>query len=121
MTSLTQPTLAPIRETEINLIASNTQLEGEVFFDSQTRIHGSIKGTVHGLAGSQLIIAKEAKVSGKILCHDLIIDGFVEGEIQASGKLKITSSGRVFGGISANKLEIEAGAIFEGTTSRHLS
>lgn len=104
-----------MNEGSINLIAEGTRLEGEIHFSDVTRVHGTLVGKVHARPGSTLVLCETALVEGDIQADHLIIDGFVRGEIEATGAVKISSTGRVVGNIKTESLTIDFGAYFEGT------
>jgi cytoskeletal protein CcmA (bactofilin family) len=109
-------------ESEVTLMSQGSLIKGEVSFDQMTRIHGRIEGKVHGLAESMLVVGETASVHGEIDCHEIIVDGFVYGNIKARAKVTVSESGRVIGNISAPKVEIRFGAHFEGkATTRPVS
>ena len=61
-----------------------------------------------------LIVGKEAKVHGQILVSaQLILSGFLEGDIQAAKKVVIHKTGNLQGSMNAPCLVIEEGAVLE--------
>jgi len=101
-------------ESDVTLIGESTELRGEVHFSCFTRIHGRVKGTLHGAPGSFLVVGESAAIHGDIHCDDAVIDGFVAGNIFAKGKARISRTGRVLGNVKAGQFEVEFGAHFEG-------
>jgi len=105
-----------VSETRINFISENSRIEGEIRLDHLTRVHGTLVGTVHCQKGSMLILGESAVVEGDIHADTLIVDGYVRGNIDATKKVSISSSGRVIGNISAPDIDIQFGAHLEGST-----
>ena len=103
--------------TEINFISKGTKLKGDFVFESFTRIHGEIKGNIRGLPGSLIVIGEEAKIKGKVYGEDIIIDGFVQATVQATGKVSISGTGTLIGDLISDRFEMEFGAKFEGRTT----
>ena len=58
---------------------------------------------------------------GTIQAETVIIAGYVEGDIQASGRVEITSTARINGTVSGDAIAVAEGAVVQGvmqTTSR---
>lgn len=111
-------TLQPIPgrqlESEITLLSQGSLIKGDVTFDRMTRIHGRIEGRVKGLSGSVLVVGETASVHGEIEGDEVIIDGFVHGDVEGKTKVTISESGRLIGNVRAPKFEVKFGAHFEG-------
>jgi len=107
-------------ESDVTLIGEGTQLRGEVLYARFTRIHGRVEGSLHGEKGSFLVIAESAAIHGDIHCDEVVIDGFVRGNVFAKNKATISRSGRLIGNVKSPHFEVQFGAHFEGkaTTSR---
>ena len=101
-------------ESEITLFSQGSFIKGEVTFDRMTRLHGRVEGKVHGLAGSVIVIGETASVHGGIDGDEIIIDGFVHGDVVAQTKVTISECGRLLGNVRSPKFEVRFGAHFEG-------
>lgn len=101
-------------ESEITLLSQGSLIKGDVTFDRMTRVHGRIEGRVKGLTGSVIVIGETASVHGEIDGDEVIVDGFVYGDISASSKVTISESGRLIGNVRAPKFEVKFGSHFEG-------
>ncbi len=106
-----------IIETAVNIVAEATRIEGKITFDQVARVHGVIVGEVEGLPGSTIILGETALVEGNIRADTLIVDGYVKGNIQASKKVVVSSTGRVIGDIHSPALQVQFGAYFEGNSA----
>lgn len=109
--------MSDIVETQVNIVSEGSRLEGKLFFDQVTRVHGTIVGEVHSSNGSALFIGESGVIEGKIFADHLWIDGYVRGELEVINKVVISSTGRVVGNIRTSKIEVEFGAFFEGDCS----
>lgn len=101
-------------ESEVTLLSQGALIKGDVHFDRMTRVHGRIEGKVHGLSGSVIVIGETGTVHGEIDGDEIIIDGFVHGDVVAKLKVTVSESGRLIGNVRAPKVEIRFGAHFEG-------
>jgi cytoskeletal protein CcmA (bactofilin family) len=101
-------------ESEVTLLSQGSLIKGDLTFDQMTRIHGRVEGRVVGLAGSVIVIGETASVHGEILGDEVIIDGFVHGNVTAITKVTLSESGRLLGNVKSPKFEVKFGAHFEG-------
>jgi cytoskeletal protein CcmA (bactofilin family) len=99
---------------EISIFAPHTEIIGNLNLTHETHIYGKILGELIGPAGSRVIVKNGASIEGKITADQIIIEGFMKGDLSANESLKITGHGRVIGNVHANNLCIEPGAIFDG-------
>ena len=104
-----------INETKISMLSQNTTIKGNVSFADVARISGAINGELRGLQGSHLILTENAMINGNIQCDRITIDGFVRGDITATGKAEVSGTGRVVGKIDTPNLVIDFGAYFDGS------
>ena len=91
----------------------DTEITGDLTFKGSFRIDGRFKGKVN--SGSTLIIGENGNVEAEIKATHIIIGGEIKGNIQASDRVEINSTGRVFGTIISPKLIVEEGAYLEAT------
>ena len=73
-------------------------------------ILGSFTGSINC---STLEIYKDGKVVGTIEAEDVIIAGYVEGELACSGLLTIAKTGAVKGRVAYGNLLVELGGLLE--------
>jgi cytoskeletal protein CcmA (bactofilin family) len=104
-----------IDENLLTLISEKTELEGTFRFNGTTRIHGKLKGEVYGLPGSTLILTESAVVEGTLSGDELVIEGFVKGQIRAASKVTLAANARVLGDVHCPSITIAPGCRFEGS------
>lgn len=105
-----------VEESELNWISESTEVEGTLRIERTARIRGKIRGRIEGKPGSVIIIMAQAVVEGEIFGDQVIIDGFVQGDVQVQTQLKLTAHSKLIGSIQAPSLIIESGAHVEGRT-----
>ena len=101
-------------ESAVSMLSQGSLIKGDLTFDQMTRLHGRVEGKIHGLAGSVIVIGETASVHGEIAGDEIIIDGFVHGDVNAKSKVTLSESGRLVGNVISPKFEIRFGAHFEG-------
>jgi cytoskeletal protein CcmA (bactofilin family) len=88
-----------------------TKFDGDLFFKGTFRIDGRFKGNIE--SDTILIIGDSAKVEAEVKIGQIVINGEIRGNIQATQKVEVNAKGRVFGTIVSPKLIIEEGAYLE--------
>jgi cytoskeletal protein CcmA (bactofilin family) len=101
-------------ESELSLFSQGSLVKGEITFDRMARIHGRIEGKVSGLEGSVIVVGETASVHGEMNGDEIIIDGFVYGDVTAKTKVTISECGRLIGNVTSPTFEVKFGAHFEG-------
>lgn len=102
----------PVSPGKINSIMEGTSLEGEVRSDSNIRIDGKVKGTIH--VRGRLIVGATGLVEGDVHCQSSDIEGTVNGKIACQDLLSLKATAKLTGDIFTKKLSIEPGAVFTG-------
>jgi cytoskeletal protein CcmA (bactofilin family) len=89
-----------------------SHLRGELQFEAHFRVHGRFTGEV--TTDGELIVGEGGEVEGDVRVGQIIVSGTVRGSIQATRRVQITSTGKVFADIDTPALIVEDGALFEG-------
>jgi cytoskeletal protein CcmA (bactofilin family) len=92
-----------------------SHLRGELLFDTHFRVHGKFSGEVK--TEGELIVGEGGEVEGEVRVGQVIVSGIVRGSIQASRRVQITATGKVFADVDTPSLIVEDGACFEGHCS----
>ena len=90
-------------------IAGDCETEGSI------RIEGSITGSVR--AGKAVVVGENAWVKGDISTQDAVLSGKVTGTIVAGSRLEIKATSRIEGDVHARRLQLEEGAVLNGTVN----
>lgn len=94
------------------LLDKGCSFEGKLMFDGTVQINGDFKGDV--ISDGTLVIGAEAQISARIQVDSLVIDGNVQGVIEAKTKIELRRGARLIANIVTPSLVIEEGAIFQG-------
>ena len=102
----------PIR----SLIGEGTRLLGDVHFSDGLRIDGEVSGDVCAVGDgpSLLVISEKARVHGRVKAGHVIINGEVQGPVEAVEMLELQPKAHVVGDVRYELLEMHAGARIEG-------
>jgi len=98
---------------EVVILGKTTSFTGFLKFATTLRIQGKFRGTIE--ATGDLIVDKEAVVdSDHITVNSLTVFGCISGTVHAQNKVDMMSGAKVSGDVSAAKLRIADGVLFEG-------
>ena len=76
-------------------------------------VDGSFEGVINST--KEVNVGKNGHVKGDIITQRLIVQGYVEGSVNAA-RVEIRSIGRVTGTIESEELIIESKGVFEGNS-----
>ncbi len=88
---------------------------GEIWYEGNVQIDGRMEGTVH--ARGTLVIGDGAVVKAKIEAGSVICKGNIQGDVVAKESIRLLSPGLIDGTMSAPRLSVETGGVFNGRVS----
>ena len=88
---------------------------GEIWYEGNVQIDGRLEGTIH--TKGTLVIGDQAVVKAKIEAGTVICKGKIQGEVVAKESIKLLSPGLIDGTMSAPRLSVENGGVFNGRVS----
>jgi cytoskeletal protein CcmA (bactofilin family) len=94
-------------------IGKSVVIRGEVKGGEDLIIDGRVEGTVT-LTESRLTIGPNANVAADLTARDVLIQGAVQGNIVASGRVELRAGSVVEGNVQAARLAVEDNAVFRG-------
>ncbi|MCL6430019.1 MAG: polymer-forming cytoskeletal protein [Anaerolineae bacterium] len=95
-----------------NVLGPSTRFQGRLTSDGNVRVDGVFEGTIE--TAGNVIIGEQARVMADIVANGVQVWGAIKGNITATGRLEILSSGRVWGDIKVAALLIDEGGVFRG-------
>ncbi|ABZ83644.1 conserved hypothetical protein [Heliomicrobium modesticaldum Ice1] len=96
------------------VIGKESLFTGTLKATGTVRIDGQFSGEIVGK--SDVIIGETGRVEATVEGRNIIIAGTVHGNIDASGRLEIATTGRLYGDLTASSLIIDEGAVFHGSS-----
>jgi cytoskeletal protein CcmA (bactofilin family) len=117
------PAPAPKQETlakpvDAGLVAhlyKGSRVTGQLSFQGSARIDGSVDGEIR--CQGTLTIGEGADVKARISGETVVIRGRVEGNVTANAKVELAAPARLYGNLTAPRLFIAEGVIFDGDCS----
>jgi cytoskeletal protein CcmA (bactofilin family) len=95
------------------VIGKSVSIRGDITGSEDLYLDGEIQGTVT-LPGNRLTIGPNAHVLADVEVRDIIVNGHIEGNIHASGRVDLRQTAIVHGDIYTSRLSIEEKASIQG-------
>ena len=102
----------PVEKIE-TVIGPNTNFKGRLVSDGSVRIDGVCEEGVIETVGN-IVVGPEARVAADLVAVNVSVSGAVTGNIQASGRLEILSTGKVWGDVDVGSFLLDDEGYFEG-------
>jgi cytoskeletal protein CcmA (bactofilin family) len=96
----------------VNLIGAGTRLKGDVVFDADVFIDGSVEGRLD--VQGKLVLGENADVRADTTARELEVRGRVKGNVACAGLLRLTRTAQLTGDVRAGSLAVEEGATLSG-------
>jgi len=93
-------------------LGKETLFEGKMTFRGVFRLDGRFDGEIFD--SGTLIVGESAHIKGKIGVKIIIINGYVEGELDAVERTEIHSTGKFYGTLITPSLIIHEGGMLNG-------
>ena len=100
---------------EINVVAKNTAIIGDITSEGDFRIDGTLEGNIK--TKGRVIIGISGSVKGKIDAVNSDIEGKFSGDLQVQETLTIKATAIISGDVVIGKLSVEPGATFNASCS----
>ena len=108
----------PVLQTKKDVVAffgAGVECIGEIWYEGNVQIDGRLEGTIH--TKGTLVIGDQAVVKAKIEAGTVICKGKIHGDVVAQESIKLLSPGLIDGTMSAPRLSVENGGVFNGQVS----
>jgi cytoskeletal protein CcmA (bactofilin family) len=99
---------------KLSRIGASLSFNGELHGQEDIMIEGQVQGKID-LKNHNLKIEQGGKVKASVQVKNITINGEVDGNIYASGKVYISKEGQLSGDIYAPRISIADGAQFKGS------
>lgn len=112
-TEAPRPMEAPV-ERATGWLGASLRVKGEISGTEDLLIDGMVEGQIQ-LEERKLTVGKTAKLTADINARDVVVFGYVKGNVRAKGRVEIKKDGYVVGNLTTAQIMIEDGADFKGT------
>ncbi len=103
-----------------SLIGAGSVIEGNLKFKGGLRIDGVVRGNLEPAdegAACTVVISENGRVDGSVKASHVIVNGLINGPVEATEHLDLQPKAKVTGDIRYKVLEIHHGAVVEGALS----
>ena len=101
----------------LSVLAEGDSLQGSLQMSGDGHVLGTFRGEID--CEGELLIGANAKVDANIRALRVVIAGLVRGNITATGRLKIATSGRLEGDARVGALIVQEGGVHHGVIRVH--
>lgn len=101
-------------EVRRNVISEGTVVVGNINAEGDLRVEGKVIGTL--VCNSKLIISGTGYIEGNVDARVATVEGEIKGNVVTRELLTIDKTGKIFGDIFTQKLVVQMGAIFTGSS-----
>ena len=101
---------------DLNKMSKGTAFKGDVVSDGDFRIDGRFEGNI--TTSGRIVIGADGRLDGTVNCLSVDVEGTLNGSVNASEVLSVKKTGRITGDVTAGKLSVELGAVFDVQSCR---
>jgi cytoskeletal protein CcmA (bactofilin family) len=95
-------------------LGKNVTVKGQIFAREDLTIDGEVEGTVE-CHEHRLTIGPNARVQAGLKAREIVIQGSIQGNVDATDKIDIKREAKLVGDIKTSRIVIEDGAYFKGS------
>jgi cytoskeletal protein CcmA (bactofilin family) len=96
------------------VLGKNVTVKGQIFAREDLTIDGEVEGTVE-CHEHRLTIGPNARVQAGLKAREIVIQGSIQGNVEAADKIDIKKEAKLVGDIKTSRIVIEDGAYFKGS------
>jgi len=95
-------------------LGSSLHVKGDIIGTEDLLIDGSVEGLIE-LDERKLTVGTTAKLTADINARDVVVYGYLKGNVRAKGRIEIKKDCSVIGNLTTAQIMIEDGADFKGS------
>lgn len=103
----------PYTASEMTLISKSIAIKGEVSCEEDLYVEGEVEGTIDP-KGYRLTIGPNGRVKANITARAVVVQGRLEGNVQASDRVDLKQSATMVGDIVPQRISIDEGVTLKG-------
>jgi len=97
----------------VSTVSPGLKIRGDISGDCHLIIEGETHGKIH-LANGRVTVGASGRVNADIAAPEIVIEGNVQGNLQARDNVRMGSASHVQGSVLSPRIRIEDGASFRG-------
>jgi cytoskeletal protein CcmA (bactofilin family) len=96
-----------------SVLGKTLVFKGELSADEDLVLQGRVEGSIHHT--QSLTVGVDGVVIGDVYARSIVVEGTVEGDLRGTASVLVTATAKLRGNISAPRVGIMEGAIFNGS------
>ena len=121
------PVSAPVQQNDQKIrsarvdtrIGKGSTIDGNLRFSGGLHIEGVVKGNLAADGDdATLILSEHGHIQGEVRVPSMVLNGMIEGDVYAVGKVELFEKARIAGDVYYNLLEMAVGAEVNGKLVR---
>jgi cytoskeletal protein CcmA (bactofilin family) len=101
------------------LLGRGTTIDGDIRFSGGLHIEGMIKGNLTADdKDAMLVLSEHGHIQGEVNVPNIVVNGTIDGDVYANGKVELYEKARVCGDVYYNLLEMAVGSEVNGKLVR---
>jgi cytoskeletal protein CcmA (bactofilin family) len=105
---------SPVSRSGAASLGKSVTVKGQIFSREDLTIDGEVEGTVE-CHEHRLTIGPNARVQATLKAREIVIQGSIQGNVEAVDKIDIKKEAKLVGDIKTSRIVIEDGAYFKGS------
>lgn len=94
------------------VLGRDTEFKGNIIARESIRIEGKFEGEI--VTEGDIFIGEQSIVSANLKGRNIISAGEIYGNIETKNRLEITPTGKVYGDVKTESLQVAESAVFKG-------
>ncbi len=94
------------------ILGPDAKFKGDLSFDSSAKVLGRVEGSI--VSKGKVFIANGSTCKANVKANEVAIEGFIEGNVEATERIEIKAKGRITGDIVASRMTMGDGASIDG-------
>jgi cytoskeletal protein CcmA (bactofilin family) len=95
-----------------SVLGAGVTLEGKIEGDGDVRIAGKVKGEIQ--IKGDLVVERSARLVAKVSAINVTLGGELDGNVVATGQVRLMESGQIIGDLKASTLTVASGSRVRG-------
>ena len=98
---------------QVAWIGQAVTIEGKIVSRQDIRIDGHVKGTLE-VGQHEVVLGAGSEVKANVSARSVLVGGTLEGDVTASERIQVQSTGVLLGDVVAPRLVIQDGGLLRG-------
>ena len=98
---------------QVAWIGQGVTIEGKIVSTQDIRIEGHVQGSIE-VGQFELVLGPGSEVKGDVSARSVLVGGTLQGDVTATERLQVQSTGVLLGDVVVPRLVIQDGGILRG-------